>query len=744
MSYIRGQVEKVIHASGTFHVFAFSVIEASGYLTPRSTKVTGHLFGLTQVFRGLVVELDGEWITHVKYGRQFKIRSWRPWSRHSLDVKAFFQFAVSVFEDSALMDRFVEFFGNDSYEVLMGDGAIKFAGDNEIAQRALQEAGAKWRVIRGLAALADFLQEYELGASLIASVFQKFGFDSVDVLTTNPYRLVEVEGVSFQRADEIAAGRGIAPGDPRRLAAAVLWSVRDQTRQYGHLYLRRGELVPLLSELVTRSGVAPFAVPDLTQAVSDALVGLENDGAVKVDPDVGVYPPELYTYERAGAAMLSRFLTPVELTLALGTFLSEYEATNGIELSDLQRQAVARLMLNRVLVVTGAPGTGKTTLIKTFVHLFRSLGISHALMAPTGIASKRLSHVTEAGASTIHRALKYDGFQWGFNGAQKLDVQAVIVDELSMVDQELFYRLLDALEPTTMLVLVGDDAQLPSVGPGNVLRELIACPSIPTIRLEHVFRQAQTSDIVLAAHKIRRGESPLGLPPKEATEFQFVRVTNEETIAELIVRMARKLKERDANFQVLSPKYEGAVGVDNLNTRLRDALNPDVGQSSCDFLRFNVRVGDRLMIIKNDYKLNVYNGDIGKLLEIHRDRLSIRIHGIGRHPDMVVDIPRDLAPNMLKLAYAVTVHKSQGEEFETVILPLVRGHGRMLQRNLFYTAITRARKKVWLLGEDDAVLKAVANAKVQQRNTVFQACLSGPLSTDTTATAKAAASELSV
>jgi exodeoxyribonuclease V alpha subunit len=709
--------------SGTFHVLVFDVLESSGYAAPKSTKATGHLFGISQIFRGVVLELEGEWITHPKYGRQFKIRSWRPWSRHTFDVQAFFQFAVAVFEDHNLMERFVEFFGNDSYDALMGDSAVTFAGDNEIAKKALQEAGDRWRMIRAIATLADFLQEYELGASLIAAVFDKFGFDSVDVLAMDPYRLVEIDGISFQRADQIAERRGIAPGDPRRLAAAVLWSIRDQTRQYGHLYLRRGDLAPMLSELVSKSRVVPFAVPDLTQAVSDALAGLEKNDAVKVDPDVGVYPPDLYLFERGGAGMLSRFLTPADLSLDLGQFLFEYEKANGIELSDLQREAVAQLISNRVLVVTGAPGTGKTTLIKAFVHFFRALGISHALMAPTGIASKRLSHVTEAGASTIHRALKYDGHHWGFNGMQKFDVQAVIVDELSMVDQELFYRLLDALEPTTMLVLVGDDAQLPSVGAGNVLRELIGCPSIPTIRLEHVFRQAETSDIVLAAHKIRRGESPLGLPQKPASEFQFSPCADEERIANRIVELAVKLKSRDANFQVLSPKYEGIVGVDNLNARLRDALNPDVGQASCDLLNFNVRLGDRVMIIKNNYKLNVYNGDIGKLLEIHRDCLRIRIHGIGQHPDTVVDIPRNDAPSMLKLAYAVTVHKSQGEEFETVILPLVRGQGRMLQRNLFYTAITRARKKVCLLGEADAVLKAVANAKVQQRNTVFRSLI---------------------
>jgi exodeoxyribonuclease V alpha subunit len=204
------------------------------------------------------------------------------------------------------------------------------------------------------------------------------------------------------------------------------------------------------------------------------------------------------------------------------------------------------------------------------------------------------------------------------------------------------------------------------------------------------------------------------------SEFKFVEIQNEHVIADLIVKIATKLKARDANFQVLSPKYEGVVGVDNLNSKIRDALNPDLGQPSCDMLSLHTRVGDRLMVIKNNYRLNVYNGDIGKLISIAGDGLRVRIHGIGKSPDMEVTIPRDQAPHMLKLAYAVTVHRCQGEEFETVVMPLVRAQGRMLQRNLFYTAITRARKKVWLLGEVDAVLKAVSNDKVIQRNTVFR------------------------
>lgn len=718
VSYVRGKVERVIHCRGTFHVLVVSIFEFSGVCTSKSTKATGHLFGIDQA-RGAVLEIEGDWVRHAKYGRQFRIRGWRPWARSNLDVLQFFQYAVSVFSDAELLECFVAQFGIDAYAVLI-DGRAESFSDDPAVQSEVSAASERWRAIRGIATLADFLQECQLGAALIELVFDKFGLSAVDTISANPYRLVEVDGVSFQTADRIARWRGVAPGDASRLEAAVLWTLRDQTKQ-GHLYLRRGDISPLLSDLVHRADIEPFLVPDLPQAISNAIDGLGRNEAVKVDPDVGVYLPEMHMFERGSAGMLSRFLTPSALSLDPEAFLVEYERVNDITLSELQREAVANLIINRVLVVTGAPGTGKTTLIKAFVHLFRALGVSFSLMAPTGIAAKRLAHVTGVTASTIHRALKYDGFQWGSNAEHKLDVGAVIVDEGSMVDQELAYRLLAALEPTTMLVLVGDDAQLPSVGPGNVLRELIAGGVIPTIRLEHVFRQAETSDIVLAAHRIRRGESPLGLPSKDGqTEFQFIQCSDEALICQRIVQLAVKLKSRDANFQVLAPKYEGVVGVDNLNACLRDALNPDCGQPSCDLLSLNVRLGDRLMVVKNDYKLNVYNGDLGKLVEIHRDRLTVRVHGIGSHPDTLVTIPKEKAAVMLKLAYCVTVHKSQGEEFETVILPLVRSQGRMLQRNLFYTAITRARKKVWLLGEADAVYKAVDNARVQQRNTVLR------------------------
>jgi len=342
-------------------------------------------------------------------------------------------------------------------------------------------------------------------------------------------------------------------------------------------------------------------------------------------------------------------------------------------------------------------------------------------MAPTGIAAKRLASVTGEEAMTIHRTFGFNGSAWDYNGAHKYGVGAVIVDETSMVDQELFYRILDALHPNTMVVLVGDDAQLPSVGPGNVMRELLACPHIPNVRLTQIFRQAATSAIVVASHKINKGKSPLPEQRDPESEFQFVQINDEGKIVDFIVEAAAKLKGRDANFQVLSPKYEGEVGVNILNDRLRERLNPsEPGKKEWKLGILFVREGDRLMVVKNDYGLNIYNGDMAKLISIERDFLAVRIHGIGAGAvDAMVNIPKTSAPHLLKLAYAITVHKSQGSEFDTILMPITRSQGRMLQRNLFYTAVTRARKKVWLLGDSMAVLRAIANDKVVQRNTIF-------------------------
>jgi exodeoxyribonuclease V alpha subunit len=279
------------------------------------------------------------------------------------------------------------------------------------------------------------------------------------------------------------------------------------------------------------------------------------------------------------------------------------------------------------------------------------------------------------------------------------------------------------LHPSTILVFVGDDAQLPSVGPGNVLRELLACPDVPNVRLTQIFRQSDAGGIVQNSHRINRGEE-LPLDSNDI-EFRFVNIPEEDRITNLVVGMATKLKERDANFQVLAPKYDGVVGIDRLNDALRDRLNPDRGQPEWKVKTLHLREGDRVMVVQNDYQLGIYNGDMGKVMEFTKDDVIIRIHGLGSNDiDVVVEIPKSEAVQKLRLAYAISVHRSQGSEWETVILPITRTQGRMLQRNLFYTAVTRAKKRVWLLGHKDAVTRAVANDRVVQRNTVLARAIS--------------------
>jgi len=722
MPYIRGRVDRVLHQSGTYFVLAIKVDETDFAIRDSNAKVSGHICGLPKIRSGVTIQIVGDWINHPKWGRQFAPRGWFPWAKSVHDIPRFLNECASGFEDWNLCRLVSNAFDKDTFEVLSREpGRVQALLQPEDPLRTVLDfAIIQWGAARALSDLSIFLQNYELGPEAVTGVFAKFGREAIQIISDNPYRLLAVDSFTFAKADRIANRMGISSSDPRRLQGAVLWLIRVGSQQ-GHLYLKRGELPPLLRAMEEAEHIEPFETDDFNGDILNAVRSLHEQGAVRVDPTVGVYLPELFNFERQAAAKLADFLVPSKIDIDLDLFLTDYQRSNQIELSEAQRDAVRRLVENHVLVLTGLPGTGKTTTIRTFVRLFKSARIPFKLMAPTGIAAKRLASVTEEEAGTIHRTFGYTGEEWGYDSSNKFNTGAVIVDEMSMVDQELFFRIVDALHPSTMLVLVGDDAQLPSVGPGNVLRELIACPEVPNVRLTQIFRQAQTSAIVVASHNINRGVSPIPDVRQADSEFQFVSLVDEERIVEFIVEAAGKLKARDANFQVLSPKYDGIVGVNNLNGRLRDKLNPEtLGQEEWKAGHLHVREGDRLMVVKNNYDLNVYNGDMGKLVTISKTALTLRIHGIGPGSmDIHVDIPKTDAPEVLKLAYAITVHKSQGSEFDTILMPIVKTQGRMLQRNLFYTAVTRARRKVWLLGDVNAVLKAIANDNVVQRNTMF-------------------------
>jgi exodeoxyribonuclease V alpha subunit len=720
MSSVAGEIQKRLFNQNGFYILSIDVDDSEDpKVDDKIATVKGLLPGLIQVQPGIQLRFLGKWTKHKRHGRQFKIKSWEPWAKNTQGIEAFLRVCVEGFTDELISKALTKKYGLETFNFLTEHPAEVLSETFEgVSPESLRQAVRGWGRVLAAKNLHQLLSG-DFSSVEIELILAKFGLDAPDVLRENPYRLMEIPGFRFDKVDQMAStSLGISLSDPRRLCGAILWTLQEAA-QDGNLFLRRGDIPESLRSLK----IGDFDY----DACAEAILKLVSQKAVVIDPEVGVYLPSYHRYERESARLLSRMRAPL-LDIDADTFLKWYESTFNIELSELQRRSVETLIQHRVLVLTGLPGTGKTMVVRTFVSLFERAGLTYSLMAPTGIAAKRLAAVTGKPAGTIHRLLRYNGSEWEYGPGRIYPANAVIVDEMSMVDQELFYRLLSALSPDTMLVLVGDAAQLPSVGPGNVLRELVNC-SLPNIKLTQIFRQSEKGAIVRNSHLINQGEMPILEDPKKAIEFKFVRCSDEAKIAEFIVELAARLKAKDANFQVLSPKYDGTVGVNNLNDLLRSRLNPLRSQREWKHGLLHFREGDRLMIVKNDYNLGVYNGDVGKFLRLEKeDYLMVRVYGANGVEEGVVTFSEGEALAKLRLAYAVTVHKSQGNEFDTILLPIVKSQGRMLQRNLLYTAITRARKRVWLIGEESAIYTAVKNDRVVKRNTVLANLTSALLS----------------
>ena len=439
-----------------------------------------------------------------------------------------------------------------------------------------------------------------------------------------------------------------------------------------------------------------------------------------------IYLLHHFNNEDGSAKYLSKILIQPPRDMGdIWSILSDFERDMNIDLSEDQRKAFMLLEKSRVCVITGYPGTGKTTMISAFVHLFESLGMHFVLMSPTGIAAKRLSQVTGKPASTIHRALgfKKDG-TWEFNNLNKFKVDAVIVDEMSMVDSSILSKLVSSLDNGTILIMLGDPKQLPSVGAGYVLHNLMSCPDVPHMSLTRIYRQHGKSDIVSVAHSILKGE-PVDTSLNKKSEFIFLDYP-QSNVAEEIMKLASMLKSKDLNFQVIAPVYDGELGVNSLNRDLRDVLNPDYTNKKASHVKLGdaeLYEGDRVMIIKNDYDRMVYNGETGKVhrISLKEDKVDVKVFNwfdaeTGAYCDKIITYKLEEARQMLRVAYACTAHKVQGQEFDYVILPMTRQYGIMLYRNLVYTAVTRAKKQVFVLGDPRAFLSAIQNDRDTSRN----------------------------
>jgi exodeoxyribonuclease V alpha subunit len=700
---------------------------------------------------------EGRWSSHREFGRQFAVE------RYSTTQPAT-AFAIEKYLGSGLIKgigpvmakRMVDMFGVETLAVVEARSSSLLRVEG-IGEKRLERIRRAWHEQREIRNVMLYLQEHGVSQTFAVKIYKTYGDDSIRVVEENPYRLAQdIWGIGFKTADKIALQIGIPVDSERRLEAGLVHTLSEAT-DFGHLYLpesklltaaakilgvESAKLIPILDEMaaaetIVAEALTPPGSGPLRSANSPAS---PNSGRGEDLPDETIsgwpmracYHPALYHTEVGLASQLRRRLAaspdrPLSRD-KIAAWLAAQEEQLGVTLSEEQRLAVAMALESRVLILTGGPGTGKTTVTNLIARAFEAQRRRLLLVSPTGRAAKRLSEVTSRDATTVHRLLRFDpgthAFQ--YNDSNPLECDVLIADEVSMLDAVLANNLLKAVPIQAQLLLVGDSDQLPSVGAGNVLADLLASGVVPSIRLTQVFRQAQQSLIVTNAHRVREGAFPVLVPPKEreGKNCLWVEVEDSESGAEQVVKLVRKslpaLGFQPDEIQVLSAMHRGALGVKNLNEQLQEALNPaDPSGRRPELVRGSrrFRIGDRVMQLKNNYDRSVFNGDVGYVADIRPEDQLIVI----RYPEGAVAgraVEYDFADyDELQLANALSIHKSQGSEYPAVVLVLHSSQYLMLQRNLFYTGLTRARKLCILVGDRRAIGRAVHNDKTTRRYT---------------------------
>ncbi len=651
---------------------------------------------------GETVRLKGAWIEDRRYGRQFKVASFTPvLPTTAAGIEKYLGSGVIAGVGPKTAEKIVAAFGAKTLDVLT-DEPERLRAIHGMGKKA-KAIAAGWKEQRAVHETMTFLHSLGLGTALAVRVWKKYGPRTTEVVKSDPYRLsAEVVGIGFLTADRIAFNLGIPPSAPERAEAGAMHILRESQSE-GHCYLPREELAERTQELLGPEGAS--AADAIGRLSEKQLVVIENDG---------VYALELHTAEVAAAHSLRALLDapPVDVPIDADKALAWFEGRAQIKLAEGQRQAILSGIRNKATVITGGPGTGKTTLVRGLTEIFKAKNLRLALCTPTGRASRRLEAASGEKAKTIHRALEWNPKRGvpQRDHVHPLEADVVIVDEASMLDIALFGLLLDAVPPSARLILVGDADQLPSVGPGSVLRDVIASRSVETVRLTHIFRQEARSLIVTNAHAVLHGEMPEPL----GEDFAFVEKENpEEALAAIVELASRELPRRlgltPADVQVLVPMHKGTLGAIALNAALQERLNAK-GVKAVP--QRNLRVGDKVMQVKNDYELDVFNGDLGLVTAVDTDDGIVTVTFDGRPCAYDAD-----NLDMLDLAYACTIHKSQGSEYPAAVIALHTQHFPMLQRNLLYTAITRGKRFVAIVGSKRALRTAVANDRERMRYT---------------------------
>lgn len=712
MEKICGTVDTIIFASQDNR---FAVLK----LSPEklSTQITVTLNGIAPLI-GQLLEIEGEWVKHPKFGQQFKATTYKTVAPTEISgIEKFLASGAINGIGPAMAKKIVAEFGEKTLEIIAKspNELLKVPG---IGKKTAEKISTSYLEQSELTEIMVWLENHGISNTYAGKIFAKYGSFAIDIMEKDIYRLFQdIEGIGFLTADKLAFNLGIQRGDKRRIISGIDYALM-QLCNNGHCCIPEMALVDKTAKILQVNNQIIFTI--LKERIDNGSLNTEVVGGETL-----IYPPYLYYAEKKVAMRLLQLQQSTEPLSEdnLSLFIKVWEKDNQIQLAQKQKEAIKACLHHGVLVLTGGPGTGKTTVIKGILSILKAQGLKIRLAAPTGRAAKRLRETTGQKALTIHRLLEAnnlaqdDNLQLGFSKDidDQLDADVIILDEVSMVDIVLMHHFLNAVPDGCRIILVGDTDQLPAVGPGSVLKDIIRSQKIPAIRLDEIFRQAQTSMIIQNAHIINAGRLPD--LRKQYSDFVFYELNDDTSITQKILDLCTKNLPHEGfdvlkDVQVLSPMHRFLCGVENLNLMLQEQLNPKKNQDELKYSSQTFRVGDKVMHIRNNYQKNVFNGDIGFIQDINNEKLTVDYF------DHIVTYEKNEL-NELTLAYASSVHKSQGSEYKVVIIPLSTSHYIMLQRNLLYTAITRAKQKVIIIGSKKALMTAIQSNRTQKRYTLL-------------------------
>lgn len=720
---LSGQIERITYANPE-NGYTIAQLKVKG--GHRVVTVVGNLM---EPMPGEIMEFQGRWKIHPKYGEQFEVEQYRttvPSTVHG--IKKYLGSGLIKGIGPVMAERIVDRFGKKTLDIIEKniDRLCEIEG---IGEKRVAMIKSAWDEQKEIRSVMMFLQSHQVSIGYAIKIFKQYQDRSIEVVTENPYQLAtDIFGVGFLTADKIAANLGFSKDSPLRIRAGILY-VLNELANDGHVFYPFQELLEQSCKILdVDREVVSDALSHIAAEKKVVIEGVDDRSRSDDDSTRAVYLIRYHACETGISYMLRRLI-------AMPKSIRQIDAERAVTwvqgeldfvLAEKQAQAVRLAVQHKMMVITGGPGTGKTTIIRAVLKIFSRMNITALLAAPTGRAAKQMSEATGHPASTIHRMLSYNFHSGGFQKNEKnpLSCDLLIVDEASMIDTVLMYNLLKAVPQEATLILVGDVNQLPAVGAGNVLDDIIASRVAPVVRLNEIFRQAKESRIITNAHLINKGYMPTVDMEEADTDFYFIEQESPERVLDIILELAGHRIPTKFGFnrihdiQVLSPMHKGIVGTSNLNAHLQKTLNPS--KDCVTYGNTTYHINDKVMQIRNNYEKSVFNGDIGQVTGINRETRELTIYYDGK-PVMYDFNELD----EVALAYAVSVHKSQGSEYPAVIMPVLTQHYILLQRNLIYTAVTRGRRLVVLVGTKKALAIGVKNDKTQKRYTRLAQRLQG-------------------